>query len=144
VGTPEPETTDLPFAEAFAALKRASGKSFRQLASELEELDGHGLSASFLSALTKGTQRPGPRTMANVARVLGKDRTYFAEYRLAQMRALFDEGGESGLPGALGAVEAIEQILGDRARSVDPTQYPHASPIGAGPGWRPTGPRAAA
>jgi hypothetical protein len=31
-------------------------------------------------------------------------------------------------------VARVEQILGDRARLVDPTRYPHASPIGSGAG----------
>ncbi len=138
------EQTELPFRDAFADLKRASGKSFRELASDLQDLDGRGLSPSFLSALTKGAQRPGPRTMADIARVLGKDPTYFAEYRLAQLRALLDEGGESGLDGALRVAREIKPPLRDRALGVDPTRYPHSAPLGAGPAMRQRSPRAAA
>jgi transcriptional regulator with XRE-family HTH domain len=133
----ESEYTERPFAEAFAALKDVSGKSFRQITSELQELEGRGLSPSFLSALANGLQRPGPQTMANLAQVFGKQPTYFAEYRLAQLRALLDEGGEAGLGGALTVARTIRPELRDQALEVDPTQYPHAAPAGAGPAMRP-------
>ena len=143
MGTP-PEQTDAPFAEAFAELKRVSGKSFRELAAEISEVDGRGLSPSYLSALAKGLERPAPRTMANLARALGKDAGYFAEYRLAQLRALLDEGGETGLDGALSVAREINSSLRDRAAHVDPAQYPHAVPLGCGPRMRPPRSRAAA
>jgi transcriptional regulator with XRE-family HTH domain len=144
MGTPTVDQTDASFADAFAELKRASGKSFRDLAAELAELDGRGLSPSFLSALAKGVERPAPGTIANIARVFGKDARYFAEYRLAQLRALLDEGGETGLDGALSVAREIEPGLQSRVVDVDPAKYPHAMPIGCGPRMRRQRSRAAA
>ncbi len=72
MGTP-PDQTDAPFAEALTALKQAAGMSYRDLAAQLVEQTGRGLSPSFLSALAKGIERPSPETIADIARVFGKD-----------------------------------------------------------------------
>jgi len=143
MGTP-PDQTDAPFAEALTALKQAAGMSYRDLAAQLTEQTGRGLSPSFLSALAKGIERPSPETIADIARVFGKDERYFAEFRLAQLRALLDEGGASGLEGALSIAREIEPALKARVVEVDPRQYPHAMPIGCGPRMRRQRARAAA
>lgn len=134
MGTP-PDVTTEPFHEAFTRLKAASGKSFRALSAELAA-EGRRLSDGYLTDLANGVERPAPAAMASIASVFGKDRMYFAEYRLAQVRALFDDGGESGLDGALSAVSLIPSELQTRARDMDPADVVRGAPAGAGPAWR--------
>jgi hypothetical protein len=134
MGTP-PDVTTEPFHVAFTRLKAASGKSFRTLSSELAD-EGRRLSPSYLTDLANGVERPAPSAMASIASVLGKDRTYFAEYRLAQLRALLDDGGESGLDGALSAASLLPSVLQSRALEVDPADVVRGAPAGAGPAWR--------
>lgn len=127
--------TTEPFCAAFTRLKAESRKSFRQLAAELAD-DGKRLSPTYLSDLANGLERPAPGAMARIAAVLGKDPTYFAEYRLAQLRALLDEGGCLGLDGALSAANAMPVGLQQHALEVDPTEFPHVTPTGASAAWR--------
>jgi transcriptional regulator with XRE-family HTH domain len=135
MGTPPVEVTTESFQAAFTRLKAESGKSFRQLAAALAD-SGKRLSPTYLSDLATGRERPAPGAMARIAVVLGKDPTYFAEYRLAQLRALLDEGGYSGLDGALSAASAIPVELQVHALELDPTEFPHVTPSGANAAWR--------
>ena len=84
--------TDRPFHEAFAELKAARGVSLRALHVATKERDpsGSGLSTGHLGRLSQGVDVPSPAAISLIARALDVDPGYFAEYRLAEARALFD------------------------------------------------------
>jgi len=103
--------TDQPFADAIRALLAARGLTFRALAARTTQVDPHngGLTHSYLATLGKH-DRPSLRAMEIAARALDVEPTYFAEYRLALIRGLFDEE-QQGLAGALEHLEALSELL---------------------------------
>jgi transcriptional regulator with XRE-family HTH domain len=103
--------TDQPFADAIRALLVERGLTFRALATRTAQVDPHsdGLTHSYLATLGK-RDRPSPRAMEIVARALDLEPTYFAEYRLALIRGLFDED-QQGLAGGLENLEALRELL---------------------------------
>ena len=117
------ESRNVPFAQALTELKAHAGMSFRELSRALAET-GPAMSPSHLSALANGVAHPSLSTMRRLAAVFGRPPTYFAEYRLAQVRALLDEGHELGLDGALAMIEALP--LAVRLRALD--QHPQDAP----------------
>lgn len=108
-----PATTDLPFPEAFAELRAARGVSLRTLNADTKALDasGKGLSPAHLSRLSNGRERPSPAAIALIARALLVAPEYFAEYRLAEARALLDERGPGGLETALEHWRRLKPLL---------------------------------
>jgi len=71
-----------------------NGLTFRQLADETRVKDplGKGFSHSYLATLASGRERVSYRVLDLLGReVLGIDPWQIAEYRLALVRALFDE-----------------------------------------------------
>jgi transcriptional regulator with XRE-family HTH domain len=108
-----PLETDRPFAKALSELKHERGLSFRGLHHATREADPSrvGLSAGHLSRLRSGTDRPSPAAIAVIAAALEIAPRYFAEYRLAQARALFDERAPGGLRAALGNLQSIADRL---------------------------------
>jgi transcriptional regulator with XRE-family HTH domain len=129
------EESDVPFAQALTELKARSGMSFRELEQALDN-SGIPISRSHLSALANGLARPSLRTMRRIAETFGKPATYFAEYRLAQHRALLDEGYESGLQAALAEVRKLPAETRRRAGARDPEHAPNAVPYRSGPNAR--------
>lgn len=105
--------TDLSFAEAFSALKELRGVSWRSLQRTTREIDptGTGLSAGHLCRLGQGLDLPSTAAISLIAQALDVEPQYFAEYRLAEARALLDERGR-GLDAALAQWRRIECLLG--------------------------------
>lgn len=117
--------TDRPFHEAFAELKAARGVSLRTLHLATKELDpsGTGLSSGHLGRLSQGVDVPSPQAISMIARALDVEPGYFAEYRLAEARALFDERRPGGLTAALKHwrrlqphLESVPDVAGQRRR----------------------------
>lgn len=104
--------TELPFCEAFSALKSARGVSWRSLQRATKAIDptGTGLSAGHLCGLGQGLDLPSPAAISLIARALDVEPQYFAEYRLAEARALLDERSR-GLAAALRQWRSIESGL---------------------------------
>lgn len=109
----QPVETALPFEEALSTLKDERKLSFRGLYRLTKEADSSrvGLSAGHLSRLCAGADRPSPAAIALIAEALGLAPRYFAEYRLAEARALFDERGPGGLTGALENLRRVAHKL---------------------------------
>lgn len=105
--------TDQPFGAALTELKDERSLSFRELYRATKEADPAqaGLSAGHLSRLCAGSDPPSPAAIALIAKALGISPRYFAEYRLAQARALFDERGPGGLDLALGNLQSVADRL---------------------------------
>ena len=103
--------TDQPFSEAVRDLVAQRGLTFRALGEKTRRIDphGNGLTHSYLATLGK-RDRPTLRAMEIVARALDVEPTYFAEYRLAMIRGLFDED-QQGLPGALQNLAALRELI---------------------------------
>jgi transcriptional regulator with XRE-family HTH domain len=114
--------TDAPFAEALSRLKRERGLTFRVLNEATRSVDpaGRGLSGAHISRLCKAIDPPSPGTIALISRALGLAPRYFAEYRLAEARALFDERGAGGLRSALRQLKRLETHLGTPRPSGQP------------------------
>ena len=110
--------TDRPFAQALAELKEERGLSFRGLHQATRDADPLrvGLSAGHLNRLCSGTDRPSPAAIAMIAAALEIAPRYFAEYRLAEARALFDERGSGGLASALGHLRLVADRLPTASR----------------------------
>lgn len=106
--------TDAPFAEALSELKRERGLSFRELheATQAADPTGRGISGAHISRLCNGLDPPSSGTVALIAQALRLPPGYFAEYRLAEARALFDERGPGGLRSALRQLDRLEKHLG--------------------------------
>lgn len=104
------EQTDAPFHEAFSKLKEERRLSYRDLRDATEGVNpsGRGLSASHLSRLCHGLDPPSALTIALIAKALDLSPRYFAEYRLAQARALLDERAPGGLRFALRQLRRFE------------------------------------
>lgn len=109
----QPVETALPFEQALSTLKDERRLSFRGLYRLTKEADPlHvGLSAGHLSRLCTGADRPSPAAIALIAEALELAPRYFAEYRLAQARALLDERGPGGLKAALGNLRLVAEHL---------------------------------
>lgn len=122
------DQTQLPFAEAFTQLRAASGITFREIAESIERIDGRTVSLSHLADIANGAGRPSMDTIARIAVVFDKAPSYFAEYRLAQGRALLDQDGPQGLDNALAAFDTLPYKLREMARDVDPLSSPNAAP----------------
>lgn len=105
--------TDRPFHEAFAELKAARGVSLRVLHRATKELDpaGSGISPGHLGRLAQGADLPSPAAISLIARALDIEPGYFAEYRLAEARALLDERRPGGLEAALEHWRRLEPHL---------------------------------
>jgi transcriptional regulator with XRE-family HTH domain len=88
-----PPTADAPLAETLPALMRERGISYRALAAQTRLLDGtdNGLSHSHLVNLTAGRDLPSRRALELLASAFQLPPTYFAEYRLAELRRQLDE-----------------------------------------------------
>lgn len=108
------EQTDAPFAEALSGLKAQRGLSFRALHEATQAADpaGRGLSGAHISRLGSGNDPPSSATIALIAKALDLSPRYFAEYRLAEARALLDERGPGGLKPALAQLRRLEASLG--------------------------------
>ena len=108
------EQTDVPFAEALSRIKDQRGLSFRALHEATKDADpsGRGLSGAHISRLCSGHDPPSSATIALIAKALRLRPRYFAEYRLAEARALFDERGPGGLRPALAQLRRLEASLG--------------------------------
>jgi transcriptional regulator with XRE-family HTH domain len=108
------DQTDAPFAEALSDLKAQRGLSFRGLheATQTADPSGRGLSGAHISRLCNGNEPPSSATVALIAKALRLPPRYFAEYRLAEARALFDERGPGGLKPALVQLRRLEASLG--------------------------------
>lgn len=86
-------STSVPFEKRFAALRRAQGLSLRHIAQRTKEVDatGKGLSPSYLGSLATGAQPPSSQALQLIAGALDVSPDTFVEYRLASIRAAFDE-----------------------------------------------------
>jgi|SRR5436309_14348450 len=107
--------TDQPFKQAVRGLLAERGLTFRALAARTSQADPHGggLTHSYLATL--GAQdRPTLRALEIVARALEVPPTFFAEYRLALVRRLFDEDHQ-GLRGALENAAALRELVDAQA-----------------------------
>lgn len=92
-----------------ARLRADSEMTFRELADATADAAGEGgkgLSRMQLCRLEAGENQPCPAAMELIAAALGTSPRVFAEYRLAQARALLDERGPGGLEAAMRAFEA--------------------------------------
>jgi transcriptional regulator with XRE-family HTH domain len=86
-----PDTiSDLSFPEALSAAKEHQGWSFRDLERRTREIDGRGLSHTYLQRLAKGLDVPSLRTAELVARACDIDPEVFAEYRIQRFLAQFE------------------------------------------------------
>jgi transcriptional regulator with XRE-family HTH domain len=108
------DQTDVSFAEALSRIKDERGLSFRALHEATKDADpvGRGLSGAHISRLCNGHEPPSSATIALIAKALRLRPRYFAEYRLAEARALFDERGPGGLKPALAQLRRLEASLG--------------------------------
>jgi transcriptional regulator with XRE-family HTH domain len=115
--------TDEPFAKALSRLKRERRLSYRDLheATKTHDPAGRGLSGAHISRLCNGLDPPAAATIALIARALDLSARYFAEYRLAEARALFDERAPGGLRSALRQLRRLEVSIGTPRPSGPPT-----------------------
>lgn len=88
-----PSQTDAPIAEVLPVLMREGGYSFRSLAARTREIDTErrGVTYSYLAGVANGHEHPSLRTLELLGAVFAVAPTYFAEYRLAQLRRELSE-----------------------------------------------------
>ncbi|MDQ3678514.1 MAG: helix-turn-helix domain-containing protein [Actinomycetota bacterium] len=88
-----PPQTDAPITEVLPALMREGGYSFRSLATRTREIDTEerGVTYSYLAGLANGHEHPSLRALELLGAVFDVAPTYFAEYRLAQLRRELSE-----------------------------------------------------
>ena len=118
------DETNAPFAEALSKLKHERGLSYRDISEATRAVDpaNRGLSGSHISRLCHGLDPPSAATIALIARALDLPPRYFAEYRLAEARALFDERAPGGLSAALRQLHRLEASIGTPSPSGAPTR----------------------
>jgi transcriptional regulator with XRE-family HTH domain len=116
----EASETDKPFGEAFNRLRRERGWTFRVLAAETRKRHadptGRGLTNPYLVQLANGTHPPRRTSVEIIARALGKEPEYFAEYRLWAFQELFDFEHEGGLERALKNLQDYAVAVGSAGR----------------------------
>jgi transcriptional regulator with XRE-family HTH domain len=114
-GVTAKQQTDAPFHEAFSRIKQKRGLSYRdlQVATKTADPTGRGLSGAHLSRMSTGVDPPSAATIALIAKALGLSPRYFAEYRLAEARALLDERAPGGLRAALRQLRRFEASSGN-------------------------------
>lgn len=117
------QQTDEPFSESLSKIKRERGLSYRDIHEAAEAVNpaGRGLSAAHLSRLCNGLDPPSAATIAVIAKALDLPPRYFAEYRLAEARSLFDERAPAGLRSALRQLRRFEASIGTPRPSGPPT-----------------------
>jgi transcriptional regulator with XRE-family HTH domain len=109
--------TDQPFDEAVRGVLAERGLTFRALAARTVEADGSGKGLSHSYLATLGAHEPPTlRAMEVVAAALDLKPTYFAEYRLALARGLFDEQ-QQGLTRALENLQALRELAAEQGAS---------------------------
>jgi transcriptional regulator with XRE-family HTH domain len=96
------ESTE-PFGDALRELMEARGLSYRALAEATRQLDGKGMTHAHINMLARGHDRPSMRAMELLARALGVEPEYFAEYRLARAMRELD-------PAEVGLEQALENL----------------------------------
>jgi transcriptional regulator with XRE-family HTH domain len=86
--------------EAFHEVKDARGLTYGELAEKTRQLDGKGITSSYITSLANGYVPPSMRAMELIARACGVQPDYFAEYRLAarRRRALNELGDRTTRP----------------------------------------------
>lgn len=120
------DETKQPFHVALAAIRAERGLTLRALAAATRVADAEhdrGYSFQHLRRLELGTEPPTPHAMTLVAQALEIEPRFFAEYRLARIRAAFDER-------AVGLEVALERA----SRLPDNEQDPIDGPASD---WRP-------
>lgn len=102
--------TEAPLAEALPALMRDGGYSFRSLAARTREVDAdhRGVTYSYLAGLANGHEHPSVRALELLGAVFELSPTYFAEYRLAELRRQLSER-EVGFEAAYGRYSSLTQ-----------------------------------
>jgi transcriptional regulator with XRE-family HTH domain len=91
--TRTPPIAEGPLTETLLALMREHAISYRALAAQTQLVDrgGNGLSHSHLVNLAAGRELPRRRALELLASAFQLPPTYFAEYRLAELRRQLDE-----------------------------------------------------
>jgi transcriptional regulator with XRE-family HTH domain len=110
-------TSDAPLTETLPTLMRERGISYRALATQTRLLDraGNGLSHSHLVNLTAGRELPSRRALQLLASAFQIPPTYFAEYRLAELRRQLDER-QVGFATAYRTYQTLSRRRSARAR----------------------------
>jgi transcriptional regulator with XRE-family HTH domain len=118
------QETDAPFSVALSKIKRERDLSYRDLerATKAADRAGRGLSGAHISRLCNGLDPPSAATIALIAKALALPPRYFAEYRLAEARALLDERAPGGLRSALRQLHRIEASIGTSRPPGSPTR----------------------
>jgi transcriptional regulator with XRE-family HTH domain len=71
------------FGEALRALKEARGLTYRELAENMRQIDGTGVTPQYLGVLASGVGKPFERVTKLIARACGVAPDYFVRYRSA-------------------------------------------------------------
>jgi transcriptional regulator with XRE-family HTH domain len=105
-------------AKTLPALMRERSLTYRALAARTQSLDhaGTGLSYSHIANLAAGRELPSRRALDLLARACGFPVSYFAEYRLAELRRQLDER-EVGFATAYRTYQALSRLRPLRAYS---------------------------
>jgi transcriptional regulator with XRE-family HTH domain len=122
--------SDKQFGDALRDLMDERGLTFRGLGRATQDIDGKGMTHAHINMLANGHEKPSLRAMELIAKALGVEPDYFAQYRLAlAMREL--DPAEVGLEQALenlNARLAAGRTRGARGRLARaPTAEPHPS-----------------
>lgn len=114
--TTSAEVSSEPFVTAFRRLKEDAGVSYREISDGLRER-GVPVSGGQLGGVANGWSNPSPRTMQAIADFFDVPPTYFTEFRLFQIRSLFDE--TRGFEAARAMADALPEQLLDVAGEID-------------------------
>ena len=104
--------SNLAFPEALAVLMKEVGLSYRQLARKTKDVDpsGKGLTHATINMAVNRHDKITPRAIELIAKACGVPPSYFAEYRLAELRDLYDPE----IVGLDKALRNYDQLLSER------------------------------
>jgi len=102
-----------PVTVALRRLLDENGATLRAVAAKTRESDraGKGINHTYISAVLSGREKPSPRSLELIARVLNVEPEFFAEYRMWKLRAELD-------PHQVGfdaAMQRFSELSGERA-----------------------------